>query len=264
MKKIKYIILWALIAAYAVATLVFVVEKQHRLVCNTVEVNIVDSLRNSFVIKKNIMNLLQQKGINLIGKNFGQIDLVGLETLINTYPPVERAEIYKTTDGRLVIDIKQRNPILRVIDMNNESYYLDEKGFLMKLSGNYASNVIIANGNIHTGAPINNTINVLAMEEKAQGKRVILAELYKVAKFISENKFWNAQIEQIFVNASGDFELIPRVGAHVIVFGDCSDCEEKFDNLMSFYKNGLPNAGWNTYATINLKYKGQVICTKRE
>lgn len=264
MKKIKYIILWSFIAIYILATLGFVADRQHRLVCNSVEVHIVDSMRNSFVFKKNIMNLLQQKGINLIGKNFGQIDLENLEILINSYPPVEKAEVYKTSDGRLVIDIQQRSPILRVIDMNNDSYYLDEKGLLMKLSGNYASNVIIANGNIHTGVPINNSINVLSLEEKAHGKRVMLAELYKVAKFITNDKFWDAQIEQIFVNASGDFELIPRVGAHVIIFGDNTDCEEKFSNLMSFYKNGLPVAGWNTYATINLKYKGQVICTKRE
>jgi cell division protein FtsQ len=264
MKKVKYIILWSLIAVYIAVTLGFVAEKQQRLVCNAVEVHVVDSMRNCFVLKKNIMNLLQLKGINLIGKNFKQINLENLEILINGYPPVDKADIYKTSDGRIVIDIQQRSPILRIIDMSNDSYYLDEKGFLMKLSGNYASNVIIANGNIHTGVPINNSINVLALEEKANGKRVVLAELYKVAKFITNDKFWNAQIEQIFVNASGDFELIPRVGAHVIIFGDDNDCEEKFSNLMSFYKNGLPIAGWNTYATINLKYKGQVICTKRE
>lgn len=264
MKKVKYIILWSFIVIYITVTLGFIAERQQRLVCNAVEVHVVDSLRNAFVLKKSIMNLLQQKGINLIGKNFKQINLENLEILINSYPPVDKADVYKTSDGRIVIDIHQRNPILRIIDMSNDSYYLDEKGFLMKLSGNYASNVIIANGNIHTGVPINNSVNVLALEEKAHGKRVVLAELYKVAKFITNDKFWNAQIEQIFVNASGDFELIPRVGAHVIIFGDDNDCEEKFSNLMSFYKNGLPAAGWNTYATINLKYKGQVICTKRE
>lgn len=264
MKKVKYIILWSLIAIYIAVTLGFVAERQQRLVCNAVEVHVMDSLRNSFVLKKSIMNLLQQKGINLIGKNFKQINLEKLEILINNYPPVDKADVYKTSDGRIVIEIQQRSPILRVIDISNDSYYLDEKGFLMKLSGNYASNVIIANGNIHTGMPINNSINVLTLEENAHGKRVVLAELYKVAKFITNDKFWNAQIEQIFVNPSGDFELIPRVGAHVIIFGDDNDCEEKFSNLMSFYKNGLPVSGWNTYATINLKYKGQVICTKRE
>ena len=65
------------------------------------------------------------------------------------------------------------------------------------------------------------------------------------------------------MNASGDLELIPRIGSHIIVFGDYSDCEIKFRNLMSLYKNGLPAVGWNKYETINLKFKGQVVCTKR-
>jgi cell division protein FtsQ len=242
----------------------FVGEKQQRLVCNAVEVCVVDSLRNSFVFTKSIHNFLQQKGINLIGKNFADINLSNLESIISSYPPVEKAVVYKTNGGKLVIEVQQRNPILRIIDINNDSYYLDDKGYMMKLSGNYTSNVIIANGNIKTGFPVNNKINVLTLQENAKGKKVLLAELFKLAKYISKDKFWNAQIEQIFVNASGDFELIPRVGAHIIIFGDYNDCEEKFGNLMSFYKNGLPITGWNTYGTINLKYKGQVICTKRE
>ena len=246
------------------ATLGFVAEKQQRLVCNAVEVRIVDSLRNTFIFSNNIRNLLQQKGINLIGKSFGEIDLHSLELLITSYAPVEKAEVYKTSDGKIVVEVVQRNPILRIIDISNQSYYIDDNGYLMKLSGNYASYVIIANGYIHAGVPVDNKINVLSLEENAQGKRVILAELYKLAKFILNNKFWNAQIQQIYVDASGDFELIPRVGSHVIVFGDCNDCEEKFSNLMSLYKNGLSVTGWNKYETINLKYKGQVICTKRE
>jgi len=38
-----------------------------------------------------------------------------------------------------------------------------------------------ANGYIHAGVPVDNKINVLSLEENAQGKRVILAELYKLA-----------------------------------------------------------------------------------
>jgi cell division protein FtsQ len=264
MKKVKHIILWSLIAIYILVVLGFVGERQQRLVCNTVEVHILDSLRSSFIFDKSIRNLLQQKGINLIGKNFAEIDLPYLESVVSSYPPVEKAEVYKTSEGKLVIEVRQRNPILRIIDINNESYYLDDKGYMMKLSCNYTSNVIIANGNIKTGFPVNNKINVLTLEANAKGKRVMLAELFKLAKFISNDRFWNSQIEQIFVNASGDIEVIPRVGAHIIIIGEYNDCEEKFSNLMSFYKNGLSIAGWNTYETINLKYKGQVICTKRE
>lgn len=264
MGKVKNIILWSLILIYLVVVFSFVAEKQQALVCNGVDVNITDSLKSGFVTKENIFNLLQRKSPKLIGKNFQDIDLEIIESQICGFPPVARAEVYKTAGGRLVVEIIQRNPLMRIIDNTNDSYYIDDKGFIMKLSGNFTSHAIIANGNIATRFLITNKTNVLDLEEKAQGKRVIQADLYKLAKYVNNNKFWNAQIQQIFVNFSGDFELIPRVGSNVIIFGDFTDCEAKFDNLMSLYQHGLPAVGWNKYETINLKYKGQVICTKRE
>jgi cell division protein FtsQ len=234
------------------------------LVCNKVEIRVVDSLRSGFVLKTSIAKILQKKNYNLIGKNFSEIDLLMLKNDIMDYPPVQNALVYKTIDGRIVIEVKQRCPILRIMDNNNESYYIDENGFIMQLSGNYTSQVLIANGYISTKFPINNKTNVLDIESKTQGNRVVQADLYKLAKYVNNNKFWNAQIQQIFVNFSGDFELIPVVGANVINFGDYSDCETKFNNLLSLYKHGLPVVGWNKYEYINLKFKGQIICTKRE
>jgi cell division protein FtsQ len=263
-KRVWNIIVWSLIAVYIAVSFSFVAEKQDALVCNKIEVCIVDSSKNGFVLKENILNLLQRKNIKLIGKNFSEIDLKELEGEINSFPPVANSQIYKTVDGRIIIQIKQRNPILRIIDVNNDSYYIDDKGYVMKLSSNYTSHVLIANGNINTKFTINNKTNVIELENESQGRRVIQADLYKLAKYVNNNKFWNAQIQQIFVNFSGDFELIPRVGSNVIIFGDYSDCENKFSNLMSLYKHGLPAVGWNKYESINLKYKGQVICTKRE
>lgn len=264
MKKVKYILLWSLVVIYIIAGFGFVSEKQQSLVCNKVEVRVTDSIRSGFVLKTNITNLLQKKKYNLIGKNFNEIDLLALKNDINNYPPILNALVYKTIDGRVIIEVEQRCPILRVIDSNNESYYIDNNGYIMQLSGNFTSHVLIANGAITTKFPITNKTNVLELEQKTQGKRIVQADLYKLAKYVNNNKFWHAQIQQIFVNFSGDFELIPRVGANVINFGDFSDCDTKFNNLMSLYKHGLPVVGWNKYEMINLKYKGQVICTKRQ
>ena len=39
--------------------------------------------------------------------------------------------------------------------------------------------------------------------------------------------------------------------------------QEKFENLMKFYRNGLSKTGWNKYSIINLSYNGQIVCTKK-
>jgi cell division protein FtsQ len=47
------------------------------------------------------------------------------------------------------------------------------------------------------------------------------------------------------------------------VFGTGDDIEIKFEKLMLFYKEGLSRVGWDKYSTINLKYKNQIVCTKK-
>jgi cell division protein FtsQ len=88
--------------------------------------------------------------------------------------------------------------------------------------------------------------------------------VYKLAEFITNDKFWNSQIEQIYVNNNYEFELIPRVGSHIIELGRAEDLNEKFENLKILYLRGFNNLGWNQYEKISLKYKNQVVCTKNQ
>jgi cell division protein FtsQ len=90
-----------------------------------------------------------------------------------------------------------------------------------------------------------------------------MRELFGLAEYINGNKFWKAQIQQIYVNEDGDFELIPLVGSHVIVFGTFDKPDVKFSKLEALYRNGLSVKGWNTYNVINLKYENQVVTEKR-
>ena len=111
----------------------------------------------------------------------------------------------------------------------------------MPVSNNYTANVILANGYVDL---------------------VSVDDLKMLATFVNKNKFWKSQILQIYVDWAGSIQLVPRVGNHKIILGDCSDLEQKFNKLFAFYKDGLNKIGWNTYKTINLKYKNQVVCTR--
>ena len=74
--------------------------------------------------------------------------------------------------------------------------------------------------------------------------------------------FLASQIIQLYLNQNKEFELIPRVGNHVILFGDLDGMESKFEKLMLFYQKGVKQIGWNRYTLINLKYKNQLVCVK--
>jgi cell division protein FtsQ len=91
----------------------------------------------------------------------------------------------------------------------------------------------------------------------------VLVQLNEVALFLKNNDFWDSQIEQIYVNESNQLELVPRVGNHIILIGSSDDLAVKMNKLMIFYKEGINKTGWDKYSQINLKFKDQVICTKR-
>ena len=92
-------------------------------------------------------------------------------------------------------------------------------------------------------------------------------KLINFVKYIEEDDFWRSEIVQIVAStmSSGDLqlELIPRTGNHTVLFGNVEDDEQKLNKLLSFYQNGLGNLGWDSFSTISVEYKNQVVCTKK-
>ncbi len=261
MKRFLNILFWVAVIAYYFLALGFVSERRHEQICTAVEITVIDSMRSHFVTAADISRMVDNRIQKMTGKLFDSIHAQKIEQQLNDYAPVHCAEIYKTVNGAVHIDVRQRTPAFRVINRFGESFYIDEQGELLKHSSRYCAHVLVANGYINL-RPEQKNFNVLTADVP-EGKRNIMRELFDLANYINDNKFWKAQIQQIYVNEDGDFELIPLVGAHVIVFGAFEKPDIKFAKLMSFYRNGLNVKGWNTYDVINLKYEGQIVCTKR-
>ena len=106
-------------------------------------------------------------------------------------------------------------------------------------------------------------------QKKLQKRYEDFAKLINFVKYIEKDSFWSAEIVQIVAStmSSGDLQLqlIPRSGTYTIDFGQVGDeeqTEEKLDKLYAFYQNGLTNLGWETFSTISVRYKGQVVCRK--
>ena len=72
-----------------------------------------------------------------------------------------------------------------------------------------------------------------------------------------------AMIEQVDITAQRTFEMIPKIGNQLIVFGDATDTETKLGKLKLFYKEIMVKAGWDHYSVINLQYKNQVVAKRK-
>jgi cell division protein FtsQ len=258
MKKfIKHIVLVIAVTGYLIVILGFVGKEEKKVTCDGVRIIIHDSLDVQFVNSRMIRNVLMRGGNSLAGKPFDEVNLQEIEDKIRNIKYIKRAEVYRTVGGELVVDIHQRTPVLRVIDRSGQGFYIDKEGYTIPLSPNYSPYVMVVNGAI--GERYRRVTNIYNLGPENN----LLADIYELAKFIRSDKFWEAQIVQIYVNGKGEFELIPRVGAHVIEFGKADDIEEKFEKLWILYNEGFYNKGWNQYDRISLKYENQAVCTKR-
>lgn len=263
LKKILNILSWLLIFSYLFITLGFVSEKQNQVSCDSLNIRIIDTTGNNFVNYNDIKNMFSDRKVNLLGKAINKINLAQLESIIYQNSSVKNVEVYKDF-GILTIEIEQRNPILRIINRYNHSFYIDYDGGLMPFSNKYTARVLVANGYINNLYYKCNTKDLLKInnEEDSLKSVNLLNKLFTIAKYIYNDKFLNAQIEQIYINENNEIEMIPKIGSHLIIFGDIYNVVEKFRNLKAFYHHKINSVGWNKYSIINLKYKNQVVCTK--
>lgn len=259
MKRVQKILIWVGIIAYMFVVLGLVDNKMDKIPCEVVSVIVKDSTKNHFIESHDIYSMVIFYDKNILGKPFNMINTEEIEDLLGKYPFVRNAQVFKGSNGKINISVTQREPVVRVLNYNDQGYYIDDEGFVMPVSEYYTARVLVVNGWNLGG--INPGFNL--EDYKGNSKYKTLQDVYLLSKFIHHDKFWKAQIEQIYVTRSGEFELIPRVGAHSIIFGDLNKFHEKFRKLYALYIYGLNNEGWNTYNRINLKYEGQVVCTKR-
>lgn len=263
MKHLKNIVPWLLVMLYLVLALGFISAQRKAVVCNKVEVNITDGTSNFFIEEQDVVKMLNDKGEKLVGQPIDAINVNFLEDYFKGNPLVKEANVYRTINGELNVSISQRKPILRVINSSYESFYIDDEGSVMPLSDKYTAHVLVASGQIKLSyARLKAAQNSKDKAYTVDNSQQQFLDLLTLASYIYHDQFWKAQIEQIYVN-NGEFELIPRVGTHLIEFGSTENMEKKFRNLKALYQQGLPLAGWNNYSKINLKYNKQVICTKR-
>lgn len=258
-RKITHIVIWLALGAWFTVIMGFVSGSNEKLLCRQIIVDITDSTDIKFVTNRSVRQDILEAGMDLQGYPVAGIRTRDLEQRLEKDPYIENAEVYFDVEGNLYVDIRQRKPLLRVMPGGKKGYYIDQKGVILPLSENYSPMVLLVTGHLSVPEYTNSNGMRVADQSKDNELKMLLGFSRKVA----EHPFWNKQIVQVYRGSDGNYELIPRVGAHQIEFGTLDDYETKLRNLKLLYDQGLKKYGWNAYDKIDLKYSNQIICTKR-
>jgi cell division protein FtsQ len=228
--------------------------------CGGVVIDISDSTDYHFVTKRQLLDLAYGNSGRIAGKPVKEVSVSAIERRINVLRELKKAEVYMTVDGIIHVFVEQRNPVMRVMPGDGGDYFVDEEGVVMRRRNLYNPRLHIIEGNVNISAAMLNGVSIL----DTSIKRSILKDIYPLVNYINDDKFWSAQIDQIYVDGNDEIDLIPRAGNQQIHLGTTENYEGKLRNLEAFYDEVLPEVGWNKYSLINLEFKDQIVCKKRD
>jgi len=186
-----------------------------------------DSIRNS--INKYILTSKDSISLSKIEQEIDK----------NTY--VEKSQVYMNIGQELNVDIKQKEPIARVIT-SDSIFYLDKNSNFMSLSKLKSSNVPL----------------IFGFSEYSD-----LKYLTEISLMIKNDEFLNKNISQIFIKDDQKIDLKIRGNNTIIEFGNNNRLKNKIQNLKAFYNRAISKNEIDKYKKINLQFENQVVVVKK-
>lgn len=251
-KKLLLAIVWLSMAAGTLVVLVAATQNQNGKTCKDIIIEVKGINGNEYVSKKQIMQTISGGRPDLMkGQLIKTFDLSQLEALLETNLWIRNAEMFFDNNDVLHVDITEREPVARVFKLSGQSFYVDELGEQLPLTNDQ-----IARVPVFTNFP-DETTDAIVKDSLLQ------QQLKEIGQYILKHDFWMAQIDQVNIN-NYEFELIPKLGSHLIAFGRGDEIEQKFNRLLLFYKKVMQKTGWNYYSNLDVRFKKQLVAVRRD
>lgn len=195
------------------------------------------------VLRQGVRSQLAAYSHPLVGERIGDIDLQGLEDYLSKFSNFEEVECSFDPKSRLTISIMPIKPEVRVFENGKGSFYVNRQG-----------KRIVADAEFYVDVPVLLT----------SGKDTAhIADALPVIRFVTADDELSALTAAFKIDGPKDILLIPRLQGHVVNFGDSSRLGEKKAALLTAYRRILPVRGWNTYDTLSVKFKDQIVASRR-
>lgn len=241
----KTILKWLLLTVllvYACGITVWARNESRRHGCQGIEVTIERGTSADTITKHGVMEELSHYPRKLVGMPIESIDTRHLEKYLSRFSNFEDVECTLTTDGKININIQPMVPAIRVFD-GDKSYYINKEGKVIESKPNFFVDVPVVIGNFNSGfTPL---------------------QVLPLVRFVERDKVLSKLVGMIEAKDADNLILVPRIHGHVVNFGDTTFLADKRRALLSIYRKVMPYKGWNEYDTISVKFRGQVVATRR-
>lgn len=242
MKRLIQNSILLVLAAALVTGILWAKDKSRGEKCTGIEVQVINADSTSFVTPQGVLNDLKGQGIKLVGKRMGDINASEIEEALRLSPYLENADIVKCQDGKVLIRVSQLVPVFRVFD-GGSSYYVNRAGKHMSATNYYHSDVPVVQGHFTRKFPP--------------------THLLPLIDYVENDSLLHSLVTMYIVRDTNNIILVPSISGHVVNIGNVSGLDNKFAKLKLFYREVMPQRGWNTFDTISVKWNHQVVATRR-
>ena len=249
-KKILISFVWICLGLASLTLLISGIHKKDNSVCKGYEIEIIGINNNFFIGKTEILEILEKvAGKQIKGKEINKLNLLEMENQIKKDVWISKATLYFDKNDILMVKVEEKNPIARVFSIQGTSFYIDHSLNMLPLSKKHSARLPV-----FTNFP--SALKVLSKDDSA-----LLNNIKDMSLYIQKDPFLMGMIDQVDVIAKNKFELIPKLGDQIILFGDASNIDKKFDKLKLFYKNVISVKGWKKYSKVNLEFDNQIVAS---
>ena len=242
-KMIFKTVLCVVLLGYVALAFAFVQDENAKRICPGIDLRIVGNTLPDSVLRQGVNSQLARYGARLKGQPLGSIDLKRLEDYLSAFSNFESVECSVNPDSRLRITITPIKAEVRVFSDDGKSFYINRYGKRIDADAEFYIDVpvLIAPRKYESLIP---AALSLIRSAAADPELAPLVAAYKI-------------------DGPNDFIIIPRLQGHVINFGDSTRFDEKRAAILETYRTIMPAKGWNTYDTISVKFKSQIVASRR-
>ena len=169
------------------------------------------------------------------------ISITKIEDELDKNTFVEKSQVYTMVGHKLFINVKQKEPVARIIT-NDSIFYLDKNSNFMSLSKLHSADVPI----------------IFGFNQFSD-----LDYLTKISLMIRDDKFLNQNITQIIINDNQEINLKLSGLNTFIELGHNNKLEKKIQNLKAFYNRAVRKNDIEKYKEVNLQFENQVVAVKK-
>lgn len=241
-KIIKAVTL-TLLTAYATVIAVWANRVASEHVCTGISIEVEGSPAMDSVIKNGVREELRRYPRQLVGTPLHSLNTADVERYLSKSNNFENVNCMISSRGQLVVSIAPLVPVMRVFYGDN-SYYINKEGKHIVSNAEFFSDVPVVTGRF--------------------SRNFAPKDILPLVNYVAKDPMLSSLVSMISADSKNNLMLIPRIRGHVVNFGDTTRLDEKKRMLALFYRNVMPYKGWEEYDTISVKYRGQIVATRRD